>query len=98
MKFSINENAVEPLKKTLLDKGKSAVRIVIKGFGWGGPSFGVVLDEQKPEDDIVEVNGIKIVADKEFSFLFENGKISYSKGLFGSVFNVVAGKGQSSCR
>lgn len=29
------------------------VRIVISGIGWGGPSFGLVLDEQK-ENDIVE--------------------------------------------
>lgn len=98
MKFSISNDTIDALKKSLDNKGKDAVRIVIKGFGWGGPSFGVVLDEQKSEDDIHIENGIKIVADKEFSFLFDDAKIVHTKGIFGDNFNVmVQGAGNSSC-
>lgn len=97
MKFAINNDTIEALKKALATKNKSAVRVIIKGFGWGGPSFGVVLDEQQENDEVVEVNGVKIVADREFSFIFNDGKIVHTKGLFGNSFSVVNGRGGSSC-
>ncbi len=33
MRFSINSDTIEVLKKTLEEKNKEAVRVVIKGFG-----------------------------------------------------------------
>lgn len=97
MRFSINSDTIEVLKKTLEEKNKEAVRVVIKGFGWGGPSFGIVLDEQKNEDEAITIDGVKVVADKEFSFLFEDAKIVHTKGLFGNSFAVVTGSGGGSC-
>lgn len=101
MKFNIDENTSIALKKSLETKNKDAVRVVIKGFGWGGPSFGVVLDEQQSEDDIYIENGIKVIADKEFSFLFDDAKIVHTKGIFGDNFNIVTKTsdetGNSSC-
>lgn len=34
---------------------------------------------------------IKIVAEKDFSFLFDNAKIVMTKGFFGSAFNIITG-------
>jgi Fe-S cluster assembly iron-binding protein IscA len=42
------------------------------------------------------IDDIKIVADKEFAFLFDDAKIVYTKGYFGSSFNVVTGS-EGSC-
>lgn len=98
MNLSFDEATKEALSTSLKEKNKSAVRIVIEGFGWGGPSFGIVLDEQNNEDEVAVVDGIKIVADKEFSFLFDNVKIVSTKGPFGTSFHLVSKRfGNGSC-
>jgi hypothetical protein len=37
------------------------------------------------------VDDIKIVAEKEFSFLFDNAKIVMTKAFFGNSFNILTG-------
>lgn len=98
MNISFNEITKNALIQHLEKKGKSSVRLLIKGFGWGGPILGVVLDEQQ-EDDIVEsANGIKFVVDKESSFVFEDSKIMYTKSFFGESFKVsTSNTSNSSC-
>jgi len=50
--------------------------------------LGVVLDEQTENDDFIEVDGIKFVAEKDISFIFNNTKIIHRKGLFGDSFDI----------
>lgn len=51
----MSDSAYKEFEKVLTDNNieTNTVRIVISGMGWSGPSFGLVLDEQK-ENDIVE--------------------------------------------
>lgn len=93
MNISINESTIDALRKSMEDKKKNAARIVIKGFGWGGPTLGLVLDEQKENDEIIESNGIKFVADKEFAFMLTDVKVNFKKGLFGSTFSISTATG-----
>jgi len=99
MNISFDENTKNALKKQLLQKGKSSVRLLIKGFGWGGPILGVVLDEQQ-EDDISEsVNGINFIVDNESSFVFEDTKIMYTRSIFGESFKIITSDtSNSSCK
>jgi hypothetical protein len=43
------------------------------------------------------VDDIKVVAEKEFSFLFDDTKIVETKGYFGNSFNVITGRDSGSC-
>jgi hypothetical protein len=43
------------------------------------------------------VGEVKVVAEKEFSFLFDDTKIIETKGYFGNSFNVITGKNTGSC-
>lgn len=88
MNVIIDDATKEALLENLKKRNKEAVRLAIKGFGWGGPTFGVVLDEQKENDDVLEVDGIKFVAEKDISFVFENVKVIHRKGIFGDFFDV----------
>lgn len=69
MKVNASKEVLEALKDSLKDEGKNAVRFEIDGFGWGGPTFIIVLDEQKEKDSVYEVDGVKFVAEEEISFL-----------------------------
>lgn len=93
----IENDAKEALRANLEKRNKNAVRLAIKGFGWGGPTFGVVLDEQTDNDDVQEIDGIKFVAEKDISFVFDGVKIIYKKGVFGDFFDVYNPNGGGSC-
>ena len=97
MKVVMNDSTISAIKDSLVARNKTAVRVVIKGFGWGGPTLGVVLDEQKKDDDVFELEGIKVVADNEFAFMLGDLTINYSKGLFGSSFKVSSAFSGGSC-
>lgn len=98
MKISFDLKTKEALEQKLSEFDKSAVRFMIKGFGWGGPTLGVVLDEQKAEDAVETVDGIKFVVDKEEEFVFEDCKVLYTKTLFGDSFKVISATvGESTC-
>jgi hypothetical protein len=45
------------------------------------------------------IEDIKVVAEKEFAFLFDNAKIVMNKGFFGTTFNILTGNktGGSCC-
>lgn len=91
MKLTIEESTKEILREELKKKNKSAARIVLRGFGCSGPAFGLVLDKEEEKDELLLIDGIKIVADKEFASLLDEGKIVHDKGPFGFFFTVDGG-------
>lgn len=98
MKIHLEDAAKDALITALKEQNKSAVRLTIAGFGWGGPKLSVVLDEQKENDISVNVDGINFVANEDEEFVFEDCIVSYKNTFFGQTFKVVAkGFGESSC-
>lgn len=74
MIIEITDKAKSELKKIIESKNTNKpLRIFIASYGWGGPSFGLALDEPKDGDD-------KIMVD-DFNFVIEDG-ISNSYGKF----------------
>lgn len=97
MNVIIDDTTKEALKQNLEKRNKTAVRLSIKGFGWGGPTLGVVLDEQTLNDEAIDVDGIKFVAEKDISFVFDNVKLIHRKGVFGDFFDVYNPGSSGSC-
>lgn len=75
MNVIIQSDILEELKGSLKSLNKNAVRFEVVNFGWSGPVFDIVLDEQRENDVVKEVNGIKFVADNEIAFLIKNPEI-----------------------
>lgn len=88
MIVSIDKKSVGLIKEMLREQNKEAIRIAKRGVGWGGLQLEIVLDEQKPNDDVVIDNGIKIAADKSFSFFFTSALITHKEGIFGPRFKL----------
>lgn len=83
MKVIIDKKTVCLINKMLNEESKEVVRIKNCGVGCGGFQFEIIMDELKPDDDIVVDNNIKIVADKSFSFYLSNALITHKDGIFG---------------
>ena len=66
MKITLPESAVKTLKDILQDNQDrpQTIRVYFAGIGWGGPSFGIALDEQKDSDTSYEVDGLTFIMDK----------------------------------
>lgn len=63
MKITLPETAVKTLKDILNDNQDrpNSIRVYFAGVGWGGPSFGIALDEQKADDLTYEVEGLHFI-------------------------------------
>lgn len=75
MIIKARNEVLEKLKDALKNANKTAVRLDVAGFGWAGPTFEIVLDEQKDNDDVFEIEGVKFVAEAEFGFLIQGVEV-----------------------
>lgn len=98
MNITINSETRDALLEKLKQKNKSVVRLLIAGFGWGGPTLSVVLDEQKDNDITTTVDGITFVSNKDEEYIFNNCQVSRKKTFFGETFSVKSDViGEGSC-
>ena len=69
----ITEKAKEEMKNILdTNEQVKSFRVFLRGFGWGGPKFGVAPGEPSEEDEQLEVEGFSFLLDKKFSRLLSN--------------------------
>lgn len=99
MKISISNKADERIQNIIDDKKteNANVRIYIQGMGWGGPTFGIALDEQKQDDYVQEHKGVNYVIGKELIDQFQGFEIDYVKGFLSKGFQIKPSYGGSSC-
>ena len=93
MFIEATKDAVKEVKK-ILEKQESnnkVIRVNIEGFGWRGPSLGLVLDEHKNDDYTQEIEGIKFVAGEELN-RYKGFNIEYVNSFIRKGF-VVTPKG-----
>lgn len=69
MKIITNPETIAEISKVVnvqTDKPKY-VRIFVAGYGWGGPTLGLALDELKDDDVTEEEGGISFIMEKYLS-------------------------------
>jgi hypothetical protein len=71
---TIDAEAQEYLRKEIKDN--QVVRVYFGGFGWGGPSLGLALDEPRAGDESFESSDLPVVMDP-----FTSGLVKKSGGL-----------------
>lgn len=99
MKISITDKASEMIKKTVTDKKVEdpSIRIYIKAMGWGGPSFGIALDEQKEKDYTQSHENVNYVVEEDLLKKYGNFEIDYVNSFLSKGFQVRPSSGGSSC-
>lgn len=99
MVIDLTEKAKEELIKIREEKEtEKPLRIYVAGFGWGGPSFGIALDEQNDEDIVTDVDGITFLIEKDFGESFSKFTVDYSDSLLRKGFVILPdGKPVAEC-
>lgn len=94
--IQISENAFEALSGIEVKPGQ-CMRILVKGYGWGGPVFGIALEEQREHDKVVEYENLKFVVEEELVEIFGGFFIDYANSWFRKGFLIRPQRGGSSC-
>jgi len=92
MDINITSKAVEKLKEMMGKKGQTQknVRILISGIGWGGPRFGIALDEQKENDKMVKTEALNFIIEEELANQINTFNIDYKDFFLNRGFQIYA--------
>jgi len=97
--LTLSEAAVQKVKSILTERGEEAgLRIAVVGGGCSGFQYQMSLDkEPNPDDQILEMEGLKVFVDNR-SLLYLNGtRVDYVDGLTGSGFKFENPNTKGSC-
>ncbi len=95
---TLTDSAVVKLKEMLQGcEEEDSLRIFTKPGGCSGFSYGMALDSQKDEDDVYEVNGVKVIVDRDTLELVEGSQVDYVDDLTGQGFRIWNPNAVSTC-
>ena len=97
MKIILSELAKTTLLEQTKDKENANVRILLQGYGWGGPRLGLALDEPTETDTHVTSENLNFIMEKGLSKNFSQLNIDYSDSWFAKGFTIRTGNSDGCC-
>jgi iron-sulfur cluster insertion protein len=89
--LELTDSAIEKVKhfaKTMPDSESKPLRVFIQGGGCSGFQYGFTFDERKPDDNVIEQDGITVVIDPQSATYLRGAKVNYVEDLRGAGFSV----------
>lgn len=98
MVIDVTDNAKVELKKVIESKKTDkSLRIYIAGYGWGGPSFGIALDELKDGDKEIKVDNFTFLVEDVLQDNYGKFTVDYSDNWLRRGFTILPDRGGGSC-
>lgn len=98
MYIDLTERANEELVKVVnTKKTEKPFRIFIAGYGWGGPTFGIALDEHKEGDAEAKVGDFTFLLEEGLTESFGKFTIDYSDNWLRKGFTVIPDRAVRGC-
>jgi iron-sulfur cluster assembly protein len=88
---SLSPDAITQLRNLLSQENNPqlGLRVFVSGGGCSGLQYGMALDDQvRPEDEVVEQEGVRILVDDWSANYLRGSEIDYVSGLMGAGFTV----------
>lgn len=82
--IGLTESAVKEILRIITDKqipAEYGLRVGVKGGGCSGMSYVLGFDLQKEQDNVYEVNGIRILMEKSHGMYLAGMEIDFVEGL-----------------
>ena len=89
--IELTPQAVSKVKQLLASENKEGfgLRVAIQGGGCSGFQYGLTFeDTQRPNDQVLEVDGLKVFVDAMSQMYLQGVKIDYLETLQGSGFKI----------
>ena len=99
--ITVTPKAISEVKRLMAaepDQVNSGLRVGVKGGGCSGLSY--VLDfvkESRPDDKVMEFDGVKIFMDPKSAIYLNGTELDFSDGLNGTGFNFINPNAQRTC-
>ncbi len=93
----ITDVASGKIKEVLSQNPGKHVRVIVRGYGWGGPKLGLVLDEPQGNETAIPINGIDVLISDEVKAFVEGNTIDYVKEPYREGFTIGAGGCSEGC-
>lgn len=87
--ITVTPKATSEIKKIMAQEnvGDCAIRVGVKGGGCSGLSYFLVLDkESRPDDNILEFDGVKVYLDSKSALYLQGTELDFTDGLQGTGF------------
>src|SRR6476469_4508120 len=97
---TLTENAASQVKSMLTDNPENhgkLLRVYVERGGCSGMQYGLVFDEERPDDLRAEFEGVAIVVDSISANYLRGSKVDFVDGLTGGGFKVVNPNARHSC-
>jgi iron-sulfur cluster assembly protein len=85
---SLTPVAAEKVKGFLDGQETAGLRVGVRGGGCSGFQYALALDEPAPDDQIFEIDGIKVIVDQASLRYVDGSEVDYTESLMGSGFQV----------
>ncbi|MDQ3226595.1 MAG: iron-sulfur cluster assembly accessory protein [Chloroflexota bacterium] len=98
--ITITSEAVEQLKGFLVEQGtpEGALRVFVAPGGCSGLQYGMTVEESAEEgDEVVEMNGVRLLVDNFSAMYLEGAQVDYVNSLMGGGFTVHNPNAVSGC-
>lgn len=99
MSITLTESAADRVKSYLVAQGHGeGLRFGIKTSGCSGYMYVVDLaDEVKPEDQVFESHGVKVIVDNDSLQLVDGTEIDFRKDGLNEAFHFLNPKAEDTC-
>lgn len=99
MNIALTDKASAKLKDIIKSKGENlALRVMVRSGGCSGMEYGMALERNpRPDDNVAETDGVKVVVDTNSLKFLDGSTIDYVDSLMGGGFTVNNPNATSSC-
>ena len=98
--IQLSDRAVSKVKELLTTDNKTGygLRVAVRGGGCSGFQYALNFDNQEsPNDNVLEFDGLKVYVDAMSGMYLEGVKIDYIESLEGSGFKIENPQATGSC-
>lgn len=99
MNISLTDKAANRLQEIIKSKGESlSLRVMVRGGGCSGLEYGMALERNpRPDDNILEAEGVKVVVDPGSLQFLDGSTIDFVDSLMGGGFAINNPNAVSAC-
>src|SRR5690349_12676508 len=96
---SLTENAAQQVKSLLSDPENSGkiLRVYVERGGCSGMQYGLVFDEERPDDVKTEHFGVRVLVDPFSATYLAGANVDFVDSLTGGGFKVSIPRARQSC-
>jgi iron-sulfur cluster assembly protein len=97
--ITLTDKATARLQEIMKSKGENlALRVMVRSGGCSGFEYGMALERNpRPEDNVAEQNGVKVVVDAGSLQFLDGSTIDYVDSLMGGGFAINNPNATSTC-